>query len=259
MVAMPILRSGCCWKVGNGEDIWVKKDKWIPNYPSNKVLHQVVEEEEEWRVSVHIDPDLHCWRRELIMASSQRDDAAAICKIPLSRRQCLVERLPKLELELFVTQAWIIWYQRNTMVHGVNMRELGWLNRRAAEYLDEHKKAQENLMITSTTASRLVWQAPPPAEYKLNFDATVFPKLQCSGFGAIIRNANEEVRAGMSAKGPYEDSSEEAEVMACRKAIEFSLEAGFARLIIEGDRLNVNNNLSDFAEKSPFLAIYMMI
>ncbi|KAL0015514.1 hypothetical protein SO802_002583 [Lithocarpus litseifolius] len=32
--------------------------------------------------------------------------------------------------------------------------------------------------------------APPLAEYKLNFDAAVFPNLQCSGFGAIIRNAN---------------------------------------------------------------------
>ena len=89
MAAMPILRSGCCWRVDNGEDIWVKKDKWIPNYPSNKVLHQVAEEGvaeegEEWRVSVLIDPDLHCWRRELIMASFQRDDAYAIYKIPLS-------------------------------------------------------------------------------------------------------------------------------------------------------------------------------
>ena len=85
-----------------------------------------------------------------------------------------MDRLPKSELELFVTQAWIIWNQRNTVVHGRNMKEPGWLNRRAAEYLDEPKKAEENHMITSTAASRLVWQAPPPVEYKLNFDALGF-------------------------------------------------------------------------------------
>lgn len=164
-----------------------------------------------------------------------------------------MDSLPKSELELFVTQAWIIWNQRNTMVHGGNMKEPGWLNRRAAEYLDEHKKAQDNLMIMSTAASRHIWQAPPPAEYKLNFDAAVFPDLQCSGFGAIIRNANGEVMAGMSAKGPYVHSNEEAQVMACRKAIEFSMEASFDRLIIEGDSLNVINSLSDSAENRSLL------
>ena len=69
---------------GNGEDIRVRKDKWIPNYPPNKVLHLVAEEGEEWVVSKLIDPDLHCWRRDIIMASFHRDDANAICRIPLS-------------------------------------------------------------------------------------------------------------------------------------------------------------------------------
>ena len=44
-----------------------------------------------------------------------------------------------------------------------------------------------------------------------------------------------EVMARMSAKGPYVSSSEEAEALACRKALEFSVEVGFSELIIEGD------------------------
>ena len=40
MVAtLPILKSGCCWRVGNGVPIRVHKDKWIPNYPAHKILH----------------------------------------------------------------------------------------------------------------------------------------------------------------------------------------------------------------------------
>ena len=46
MVALPIFRSLCCWRVGNGESIDVTKDKWIPNYPSNKQLHSVIDIEE---------------------------------------------------------------------------------------------------------------------------------------------------------------------------------------------------------------------
>ena len=81
----------------------------------------------------------------------------------------------------------------------------------------------------------------------------IFLDLQCSGFGAIIRNTNVEVMAGMSAKGPYMNSSEEAEVLACRKSIEFSMEAGFSRLIIEGDSLNVIRAISTPAANSSLL------
>lgn len=37
------------------------------------------------------------------------------------------------------------------------------------------------------------------------------------------------------------------------EAIEFSMEAGFARLIIEGDSVNVINSMSDFAENGSLL------
>ena len=39
VAALPILKSGCCWRVGNGVSIRVHKDKWIPNYPENKIPH----------------------------------------------------------------------------------------------------------------------------------------------------------------------------------------------------------------------------
>ena len=48
----------------------------------------------------------------------------------------------------------------------------------------------------------------------------------------------------MSAKGPYVNSSEEAEALARRKAIEFSIEFGFSKLVIEGDSLNVMRAIS---------------
>ena len=59
MAALPILRSGCCWRVGNGESIDATNDKWIPNYPSNKLLHPVNDMEEGWKVLDLIDWDLH--------------------------------------------------------------------------------------------------------------------------------------------------------------------------------------------------------
>ena len=55
LVAQPILKKGSCLRVGDGSKIRVLKDKWIPNYPTNKVLHPPMEEEWEWQVSELID------------------------------------------------------------------------------------------------------------------------------------------------------------------------------------------------------------
>ena len=120
-----------------------------------------------------------------------------------------MRRLLREELEHFLVQVWMIWNQRNAVIHGGQLKEPGLLNRRVEEFLDEYRKAQVTLMATNVPAVNCVWQAPPSEEYKMNFDAAVFLDQQCSGFGAIIRNSNGEVMAGMSAKGPYVHSSEE--------------------------------------------------
>ena len=80
--------------------------------------------------------------------------------------------------------------------------------------------------------------------YKLNFDAAVFSDMNCFGVGAIVRNHVGEVMAAMSAKGEYVHNSDEAKVLACRKALEFAMEAGFSNLVIEGDNSNVMRALS---------------
>lgn len=45
--------------------------------------------------------------------------------------------------------------------------------------------------------------------------------------------------ASVSAKGPLVMNSEEAEVLACRKALELAVDSSFLELIIEGDNANV--------------------
>ena len=80
--------------------------------------------------------------------------------------------------------------------------------------------------------------------FKLNFDATMFTEQQSSGIGAIIQNAQGEVMAGMSTKGPYVRNSEEAKALACRNAVVFAMEARFSKLVIEGDNSTVMRAIS---------------
>ena len=65
-----------------------------------------------------------------------------------------------------------------------------------------------------------------------------------SGIGVIIRNCNGEVMAAMTAKGPPVGGSEEAEILACRRALEFAIDAGFTDLIVEGDNAAVMSSIS---------------
>ena len=109
------------------------------------------------------------------------------------------------------------------------------------------------LIPSYESSGSCIWHAPPAEEFKLNFDAAVISEQHCLGFGAIIKNSSGEVMAGMSVKGPYVNSSEEAEVLACRGAVEFSREVGFSRVIIEGDCLYVRRTLSVSKKNSSLL------
>ena len=119
------------------------------------------------------------------------------------------------------------------------------LCKRAVEYLEEFRNSQGNLRVDGVVHSvGDVWKPPPTLVFKLNFDATVFLEAKRTGFGAIIRNDKGEVMVGMSVGGPPVSSNEEAQLLACRKAVEFATDAGFTKLVIEGDNSNVMKALS---------------
>ena len=103
----------------------------------------------------------------------------------------LLVRLSKSEFELFLVQAWLIWNQRNSVTYGGKIRDSRWLNKRALDYLTEFQQSEVQLQAQLQNSRVNVWYTPPELAYKLNFDAAIFKELNCSGFGAIIRNGRE--------------------------------------------------------------------
>ena len=122
--------------------------------------------------------------------------------------------------------------------------------KQAFVFLDEFRASQEQLAIPNLIERGPRWVPPPGNCFKLNFDAAIFQELQASGFGAIIRNANGEVMASISAKGPPVIDSEEAEILACRKALKFAVDAGFRDLIIEGENKVVMTSITSIHSTS---------
>ncbi|KAL0014186.1 hypothetical protein SO802_001255 [Lithocarpus litseifolius] len=167
----------------------------------------------------------------------------------LQLMEYLLERVDSHDMEVVLVQAWLIWNQRNRVVHGGKFHDPRWLNNRAIEFLEEFRTASLLMGPAHGGQSfRDTWQPPPPSIFKLNFDAALFSALNKSGFGAVIRNEKGEVMAAMAAKGPEVSCSEEAEYLACRKAIEFAIDAGFSELVIEGDNSSVMKAVSNMQE-----------
>ncbi|KAL0010522.1 hypothetical protein SO802_005630 [Lithocarpus litseifolius] len=160
--------------------------------------------------------------------------------------------MDKSDVELMLVQAWLIWHQQNRVVYGGKFLEPGWLNKRAAELLEEFQQSQDNLQADDVLGpprqvlqnAEMSWQPPPQSVYKLNYDAAVFADNASSGFSAVIRNSCGEVMAAMTAKGPAVQCSEEAKLLACRKAMEFAIDAGFTVLIVEGDSVNATKSIA---------------
>ena len=60
----------------------------------------------------------------------------------------------------------------------------------------------------------------------------------------MIRNEKGEVMAAIAIRGGAVRDSEEVEVMACNKVLEFAVDAGFTEIILEGDNAMVLKMIS---------------
>ena len=80
-------------------------------------------------------------------------------------------------------------------------------------------------MVPEVNGQSQVWQPLEGLVYKPNFDAAIFADMAASGIGVVIRNDRGQVMVALSSKGYTVVDSEEAEVLACRKALEFAMDA----------------------------------
>ena len=139
----------------------------------------------------------------------------------------LMHRLLEDVLEFFLVQSWLIWHQRNRVMHGGILQEPGMVNARVGSFLEEYKEAQSQLTIPVSIGLLHVWQPLEGLMYKLNFDVAIFTDISASSVGVIIRNVSGHVMAALSSKGLAFTNSEKAEVLACRQAMEFVWRLGF--------------------------------
>lgn len=80
MATPSLLKEGMVWRVGNGHNISIWNQKWLPQSLSFKVRSLVKVLDENSKVRELIIEDLHCWNEKLIFDIFEKDEAIQICQ-----------------------------------------------------------------------------------------------------------------------------------------------------------------------------------
>ena len=86
MAAQRIVQKGLCWRVGNGRQIRVWEDSWVPTSSTHKVITPRGMLPLDSRVCDFIDVEKRCWDSDLLNQVFLPFEAEEIAGIPLSVR-----------------------------------------------------------------------------------------------------------------------------------------------------------------------------
>jgi hypothetical protein len=84
MAAQPVLQNGLIWRVGEGNDIGIWTDRWVPKPTTYKIHSPRMELDRNARVLELIDHDTRRWKDDMILRIFLDDEAKIIRSIPLS-------------------------------------------------------------------------------------------------------------------------------------------------------------------------------
>ena len=84
--ARDVIRRGMVWRVGTGEKVKIKEDRWLPDKTNGLVISSLSQVVAETKVSSLIDQDQVRWNEEVVRYLFLPHEADSILAIPLSLR-----------------------------------------------------------------------------------------------------------------------------------------------------------------------------
>lgn len=86
--AIPLLHEGILWRVGDGTQIQIRKDRWLPRDVSCKMQSTISVLPKNAVVANLIDTKKGWWNLDLLHSIFNDTDVEAILKIPISLQGC---------------------------------------------------------------------------------------------------------------------------------------------------------------------------
>jgi hypothetical protein len=91
--AKPLIQEGMVWRVGNGRNIKIWGDKWLPSPTTHTIQSPIRNLDGEAKVCELIDQDLNWWNIPLIKEVFRKEEAEMICGMaicPGTQQDCMV-------------------------------------------------------------------------------------------------------------------------------------------------------------------------
>ncbi|XP_035546543.1 uncharacterized protein LOC118348606 [Juglans regia] len=144
-------------------------------------------------------------------------------------------------IQEFAVVASKIWWRRNTLIFKGVFAHPKVIVQEARFILDE--LVEERCRAGMVCNSAEVWQAPKTNWVKMNWDSAVDKARGIVGVGVAVRNSSGSIIATLRTKKPLFPDPLLAETFGALKTAQFGMELGLTQVIIEGDSIQVINQL----------------
>ena len=156
------------------------------------------------------------------------------------------------DLELFLTAAWAIWFNRNKFIHEDKCSSPFQVWQMAKNLIEEFNEAASTNLFTPRPSKLYSWSPPPPGVFKINVDGSSSDLEESSSIRVIIRDCKGQTVAAFYKPLQSHFSVELVEVLALEQGIFLAQELQLSRVMFESDALSVINAINDSAFGTPY-------
>ena len=135
-------------------------------------------------------------------------------------------------VELIITVAWCMWYNRNKTRLGSTKQTCHEIIHKARSILDDFQLAHPARPLFKEQADPC-WITPSHPWYKVNIDAAIFSNLHTIDIGVIIHDHEGSVIAALSKHLPLPLGPLEAKAKAADEAVSFAWDVGVREVIFK--------------------------
>ncbi|KAG8499524.1 hypothetical protein CXB51_006063 [Gossypium anomalum] len=208
------------------------KKLWLLNLP-NKVKITL------WRISWNYLPTrVNMQYRKLVSNTSCPRCGERAETIDHIFRECpVIVELSTHQSRLFCCGLWIIWGERNRIIHEQKIST----GQQLVDFINNHIAELDGLEIKNPAKRKMIvgWSYPPREFVKINFDGAYDANHHQSASGIVARNKEGDVLLSCSEIHHGVTSAFAAEAIACRKVVQVGGEQDWLKVLIEGDSFTI--------------------
>ncbi|XP_016649695.1 PREDICTED: uncharacterized protein LOC107881115 [Prunus mume] len=206
-----LLKAGLRWRVGNGEDIYVYQDRWVP-LPMNFKIISTPQFDVSMKACSEVKP---IWSLSPWSANHHEWRITSFKEL----WQAVIVVSSKQEVDLFAFLCWDIWNDRNNLLfQGRSLESVSVFNKALAYQTEFYS-------------------------YKINVDGAAKLAGLVRGVGVVIRNGNKEFMAACSRQVIGHFSAQ-----AAKEGLQFAYDLGFHDIVLEMDTQGVVDRINSNEE-----------